>query len=78
MHTFEDRIDEITEKLIHAAENVGFFILVNHGPSKQNIESMFAKSRCFFSLPDEVKVIVPWTLSNIGWEKNSQVRPSTG
>jgi len=36
MHDFEDRIDEITEQLIHAAENVGFFTLVNHGLSKQS------------------------------------------
>jgi isopenicillin N synthase-like dioxygenase len=78
MHDFEDRIEEITQQLIHAAENVGFFTVVNHGLSKENIESMFATSKSFFDLPDDVKATIPWSSNNVGWEKNSQVRPSTG
>lgn len=78
MHNFEDRIEEVTEQLIHASENVGFFILVNHGLSKEDIESMFATSKSFFDLPDDVKATIPWNSNNVGWEKNSQVRPSTG
>lgn len=39
---------------------------------------MFATSESFFTLPDDVKATVPWNPQNVGWEKNSQVRPSTG
>lgn len=39
---------------------------------------MFATSESFFTLPDEIKATVPWNPNNVGWEKNSQVRPSTG
>ena len=39
---------------------------------------MFALSEAFFTLPDEVKATVPWNPQNVGWEKMSQVRPSTG
>ncbi|KAJ5170044.1 uncharacterized protein N7500_002827 [Penicillium coprophilum] len=77
-HDFEDRIDEITDQLIKSAENVGFFTLIGHGISEEDIESMFAISKSFFDLPDEVKATVPWNPNNVGWEKNSQIRPSTG
>lgn len=39
---------------------------------------MFATSEAFFALPDAVKATVPWSPRNVGWEKNAQVRPSTG
>jgi isopenicillin N synthase-like dioxygenase len=39
---------------------------------------MFTVSESFFSLPDATKATVPWTPQNVGWESNSQVRPSTG
>lgn len=78
MHNFEDRLDEITDQLTQAAEHVGFFIFVDHGISKQVIDSMLAMSKSFFDLPDEVKATVPWSPNNVGWEKYSQIRPSTG
>ncbi|KAJ5092974.1 hypothetical protein N7456_008835 [Penicillium angulare] len=75
---FENRIDQITAELVDAAENVGFFTLVNHGLSKEDIESMFTTSKSFFDLSDDIKKTVPWNANNVGWEKNSQIRPSTG
>lgn len=78
LQDFENRMDEITAALIHAAENVGFFTLVDHGLSKEDIDTMFATSKNFFDLPDETKATVPWSSNNVGWEKNSQIRPSTG
>jgi isopenicillin N synthase-like dioxygenase len=78
LHDFESRIDDITTQLIHAAENVGFFTVIDHGLSDQEIEEMFSNSQRFFSLPDGVKATVPWSSKNVGWEKNAQVRPSTG
>ncbi|KAB8222908.1 hypothetical protein BDV33DRAFT_228997 [Aspergillus novoparasiticus] len=75
---FDRRIDEITADLVHAAENVGFFTIVDHGISTDEIETMFATTERFFNLPDNVKATVPWNPNNVGWEKKSQVRPSTG
>jgi hypothetical protein len=42
MHDFGDRIDEVTEQLIHAAENVVLFTSINDGLHKQIIEAMMA------------------------------------
>jgi isopenicillin N synthase-like dioxygenase len=39
---------------------------------------MFATSESFFSLPDTTKATVPFSHLNAGWEKNAQIRPSTG
>ncbi|OCL06284.1 iron/ascorbate family oxidoreductase [Glonium stellatum] len=78
LSNFDARIDEITNQLCDAAENVGFFSIIDHGISPTEIKDMFALSEAFFSLPDDVKATVPWNVNNVGWEKNSQVRPSTG
>lgn len=76
---FDRRIDQITAELVEAAENVGFFSIVDHGISQQEVDDIFAQSARFFSLPDDVKEKVPFSSAhNAGWEKNSQVRPSTG
>jgi hypothetical protein len=39
---------------------------------------MFSISEAFFKLPDSKKAAVPWSPQNVGWEKMSQTRPSTG
>ncbi|EXJ91834.1 hypothetical protein A1O3_00384 [Capronia epimyces CBS 606.96] len=76
---FSERVDEITAELVTAAENVGFFCVVDHGISPQEVDEIFAQSARFFSLPDDVKAKVPFSsANNAGWEKNAQVRPSTG
>ena len=75
---FENRIDEITKQLLFAAETDGFFSLCDTEISIPDIDAVFGTSESFFSLPDEVKGTVPFTHKNVGWEKNSQVRPSTG
>jgi len=79
LHDFENRIDEITSELVHAAETDGFFVLTNHGIPQSTIESMFDVSASFFSLPSDAKSTVPFTpFLNAGWEKQAQIRPSTG
>ncbi|GAB7347602.1 hypothetical protein MBLNU459_g4479t1 [Dothideomycetes sp. NU459] len=78
MRDWENRIDEITASLVHAAETSGFFSLTDTSISPDDISSMFATSASFFALPDPVKATVPFTHQNVGWEKNAQVRPSTG
>ncbi|KAJ5090967.1 hypothetical protein N7532_009651 [Penicillium argentinense] len=75
---FDARIDQITTELVSAAENVGFFTLIDHGISKKDVDAIFATSKSFFDLPDATKATVPWNANNVGWEKNSQIRPSTG
>lgn len=57
---------------------MGFFSVVDHGIQPAEVSAMFATSEAFFALPDDVKATVPWSPRNVGWEKNSQVRPSTG
>lgn len=79
LHDFESRIDEITTQLVDAAENVGFFCIVDHGISRSNVDRIFDQSARFFSQPDFVKARVPFSPQhNAGWERNSQIRPSTG
>ncbi|KAJ9144342.1 Leucoanthocyanidin dioxygenase [Coniochaeta hoffmannii] len=75
---FDSRIDEITAQLVDAAENVGFFAIVDHGITQAEQDAVFGASESFFSLPDEVKSTVPWNPQNVGYEKMSQIRPSTG
>lgn len=78
LHDFSARRDEITAELMTAATDVGFFTLSNHGISPADVEAAFGLSREFFALPDEVKGRTPLNGKNAGWEKNTQVRPSTG
>lgn len=76
---FESRIDEITNQLVEAAEKVGFFCVVDHGISKTEIDDIFNASASFFALDDHVKKNIPFSAAhNAGWEKNAQIRPSTG
>ncbi|KAF4784463.1 2OG-Fe(II)oxygenase superfamily protein [Colletotrichum scovillei] len=78
LRDFDSRIDEITSQLCDAAENVGFFSIKDHGLSQSEVDRMFSVSESFFALPDEAKATVPWSPKNVGWEKLSQIRPSTG
>lgn len=78
LHDYENRIGEITSQLVEASETDGFFALVNHGISVEEIEAQFEAAEHFFSLPDDVKATVPFSHRNTGWEKAAQIRPSTG
>ncbi len=78
LQNFGARIPEITDALVLAAETDGFFVLTHHGIPLADIEAMFVAAEAFFALPDEVKGTVPFSHKNAGWEKKSQVRPSTG
>lgn len=73
---FDNRIDEITSQLVHAAETDGFFSLTDTEITIPEIEAIFGSSAEFFALPDEVKATVPFTTKNVGWEKRGQIRPS--
>ncbi|CAI7615976.1 hypothetical protein PCG10_000249 [Penicillium crustosum] len=76
---FESRKEEITKQLVEGAETAGFFTLVDHGITIEEIENQFALSKAFFALPREIKGKIPHGLhTNNGWEYKSQIRPSTG
>ncbi|ODO06082.1 hypothetical protein L198_01312 [Cryptococcus wingfieldii CBS 7118] len=78
LHDFDARRHEIIKELMDASTNVGFFTLQNHGISPTTIASAFALSQSFFALPDSTKSKTALNGKNAGWEKNTQVRPSTG
>lgn len=79
LRDFDTRIDEVTQQLVDAAEHEGFFTIVDHGISPAEIDDIFADSARFFSLDDSIKAKVPFSSKhNAGWERNSQIRPSTG
>lgn len=66
---FDKRKEEIISQLLNAAENAGFFTLVDHGISKEEIEAQFAISKAFFDLPAEEKAKTPHNpKTNNGWE----------
>ena len=52
---FDNRKCEIAASLLAAAENEGFFYLVNHGIPQDAVDAAFALSRRFFAAPDDVK-----------------------
>ena len=52
---FDTRKHDIARDLLAAAENEGFFYLVNHGVPQHEVDAAFALSRSFFASPDEVK-----------------------
>ncbi|GAN08232.1 2OG-Fe(II) oxygenase [Mucor ambiguus] len=79
LSNFDDRKEEIAQDLMKAASEHGFFYVVNHDISVQDITAMFESSHSFFELPDKVKENYHMDYPrNAGWEKLSQIRPSTG
>jgi isopenicillin N synthase-like dioxygenase len=76
---FETRRDEITSQLVEAAENSGFFMLVDHGISVDEIKHQFGISKSFFDLPKDVKGKTAYDLNaGLGWEYKAQTRRLTG
>lgn len=49
---FDSRIEEITRELVAAAEHEGFFCIVDHGISAEEVDTMFEQSARFFALDD--------------------------
>ncbi|KAM0752588.1 Clavaminate synthase-like protein [Meredithblackwellia eburnea MCA 4105] len=81
MRDFEKRRKEIQQQIVEAAEAVGFFILVDHGITHEQIEQHFQRMEKFFKLSDETKQKYknPNTFKqNVGYDALSQLRPSTG
>ena len=69
MTDYDNRRKEVDSQLVAAAENSGFFTIVDHGISVEEIEAMFALSKSFFDLPEEVKAKNAYSVAtNNGWE----------
>ncbi|KAH8886577.1 leucoanthocyanidin dioxygenase [Thozetella sp. PMI_491] len=76
---FDNRKEEIKKQLLEAAEYAGFFTLVDHGITVNEIEAQFQISKAFFSLPHDIKGKTPHDpKTNNGWEYKAQLRASTG
>jgi isopenicillin N synthase-like dioxygenase len=54
-------------QLRDALENVGFYLIVNHGVSQATIDQAYAAVRQFFALPAEVKKTLLKNRDNIGY-----------
>lgn len=72
--------EEISNKVMEAANTIGFFTVVNHGIPQELIQEAFRSSAEFFAQPKENKESgSPFARHlNCGYEFMSQVRPSTG
>jgi len=76
---FERRKAEIADQLWEASTQIGFFQLINHGISQEQIDEAFEFTARFFDLAAELKEQYPLRKgTNAGWEYKAQVRPSTG
>lgn len=66
---FDTRKAEIIQQLLKASETIGFFSLVDHGITVDEINAQFEISKAYFKLPHEVKGEIPHRLeTNDGWE----------
>lgn len=72
--------EECLSEILQACEEIGFFKLINHGISEEEIEDMFELNKQFMQLPQEVKEArCPFDRDEIrGYEYKKQVHPSTG
>ena len=70
----------VAQQMWKAANEVGFFSVINHGISQEDINGIFEVSKSFFSQSIAAKERQsPFEKSlNSGYEFMSQVRPSTG
>jgi isopenicillin N synthase-like dioxygenase len=65
LRDYDSRKEELVSQLFSIAENDGFFALTDHGISDQDIQTMFAMSEKFFSLPPETKSKYPFERSKV-------------
>jgi isopenicillin N synthase-like dioxygenase len=60
-------LDACARQLRDSLENVGFYLIVNHGVPQTIIDQSYAAVRQFFALPDEAKMALPKNHHNIGY-----------
>lgn len=59
--------ERLAAELRHAQENVGFFVIVNHGVPQSRIDAAFECARRFHALPLETKLALKANEHNIGY-----------
>ncbi|KAK9823692.1 hypothetical protein WJX72_004661 [[Myrmecia] bisecta] len=67
MGDFDKRKEQITEELMRAATDIGFFQVVNHGISQAEMDQAFAVGHRFLELPTDVKRKRPVDKSNFAY-----------
>jgi isopenicillin N synthase-like dioxygenase len=55
LQDIDNRPADVSKALLSAAENDGFFYLVNHGVPQFEVDAAYELSRAFFNASDEVK-----------------------
>ncbi|KAI2602045.1 leucoanthocyanidin dioxygenase [Hypoxylon sp. NC1633] len=79
LRDFDNRKHEIIAQLVDAAENSGFFTLIDHAITVEEIEAQFALSKTFFSLPSATKRETKFdSTTSLGYEYKGQKRILTG
>lgn len=62
-----DALEALAAQLRHAQENVGFFVIVNHGVPQARIDAAFESARRFHALPLDAKLALKANEHNIGY-----------
>ncbi|WP_428667533.1 isopenicillin N synthase family dioxygenase [Reyranella sp.] len=72
-------LEECAARLQDALENVGFYLIVNHGVPQTTIDRAYDAVRAFFALPDDVKMPLLKNQHNIGYTpiRSSYNRPTS-
>lgn len=60
-------LDALAAELRHAQENVGFYVIINHGVPQSRIVAAFESARRFHALPLEAKLALRANEHNIGY-----------
>ena len=70
--------EALAEQLREAQENVGFYIITNHGVPRERIEATFSAAKRFHALPLETKTALKANEHNVGYlpMKGSTTRSS--
>ncbi|CAK0783804.1 hypothetical protein CVIRNUC_007004 [Coccomyxa viridis] len=66
LSNYEERKEEITAQLMHAATTSGFFYVKNHGVPQDLIDREFEVNSRYFKLPEEVTASLP----QVNWAKH--------
>jgi isopenicillin N synthase-like dioxygenase len=63
----EAAAEHLAETLRYTQENVGFYVVVNHGVSREVIDHGYAELAKFFALPDEEKLRIRINENTVGY-----------
>ncbi len=73
----EGALEKVAAELRYALEEVGFFVIVNHGISQSLVDQMFAETERFHVLPESAKSKLAINRDNVGYMGNEGELPRT-